>query len=142
MCIACFADSPVRDKKNTQPPKGKTAPPPRPPKKAPKPSSNPPSPHPAPHPQWQTCQGIPPRPSPSRSPRQGGWGGVSTRRVKMFLSFFATRGCGGSSTARRPLQRVPPPQRGNMGEVPGGRGTFWCAEGRDVADPKASQKVP
>ena len=21
-----------------------------------------------------------------------------------------------------------PPQRGNMGEVPGGRGTFWCAE--------------
>ena len=25
------------------------------------------------------------------------------------MSFFTTRGCGGSSTARRPLPRVPPP---------------------------------
>ena len=62
----------------------------------------------------------------------------------MFMLLFATRGCGGLSTARRPLPRVdPPPQRGNMRDVRGGRGTFWCAEGRVcVADPKASQEGP
>ena len=28
----------------------------------------------------------------------------------MLMSFFATRGCGGSSMARRPLPRVDPPK--------------------------------
>ena len=33
-------------------------------------------------------------------------------------------------------------QRRNMGEVPGGRGTFWGAKGGRMADPKASLEVP
>ena len=34
----------------------------------------------------------------------------------MFMSFFATSLCGGSSTARRPLPRVDPPPKGEIWE--------------------------
>ena len=111
---AWFANSPLRYKKTPSPPR-KTRPR-EPPKKPPSPSQRH---HAPPHPRIPKgghAKGYSPPSSPCRSPRQGGRGRVSTRRGKMFMLFFATRGCGGSSTARRPLARVdPPPPKGKRG---------------------------
>ena len=58
------------------------------------------------------------------------------------MSFFATRGCGDRAQQGGPCRRWTPPKKGKHGWRSHGTNTFWCADGRGVADLKASHKVP
>ena len=66
---------------------------------------------------------------------------MNTSRGKNVSVVFCDNGVWGSRTARWP-RVYPHSLRRNMGEVPGGRGTYCCAEGHNVADTKASQEGP
>ena len=117
----------------------KRSPPPNPQRRPPSPAQRQPPRPTAPRiPNGGHAKGYPPAQAQAQGQGKGGGGGVSTRRWKMLMSFFATRGCGGSRTARRSLPRVDPPPKGETWvRFPGDEKLFGVPK-----DPKASQEVP